>query len=51
MALLTRIKKPNDIKKIPPERYEILADEIRQFLIQKVSVTGGHLASNLGSSN
>ena len=48
MALLTRIKKPNDIKKIPPERYEILADEIRQFLIQKVSVTGGHLASNLG---
>ena len=49
MALLARIKKPNDIKKIPPERYEALADEIRRFLIQKVSVTGGHLASNLGA--
>ena len=49
IALLARIKKPNDIKKIPPERYEALADEIRRFLIQKVSVTGGHLASNLAA--
>ena len=38
----------NDIKKIPPEEYEQLAEEIRQFLITKISQTGGHLASNLG---
>ena len=49
MALLERIKKPNDIKKIPQDSYEDLAAEIRQFLVEKVSKTGGHLASNLGA--
>ena len=46
--VLEKINQVNDIKKIPPEEYEQLAEEIRQFLIQKISVTGGHLASNLG---
>ncbi|MCR5747607.1 MAG: 1-deoxy-D-xylulose-5-phosphate synthase [Lachnospiraceae bacterium] len=46
--LLDRIKKPNDIKKIPKEDLPRLASEIRQFLIEKVSMTGGHLGSNLG---
>ncbi len=46
--LLDRIKEPNDIKKIPPGEYKPLAKEIRQFLVKKVSHTGGHLASNLG---
>lgn len=46
--VLERIKKENDIKKLSEEELKILADEIRDFLIQKISVTGGHLASNLG---
>lgn len=49
MALLDLIHEPNDIKKIPPEEYGNLAEEIRKFLVDKVSVTGGHLASNLGA--
>jgi len=49
MTLLDRINGPNDIKKIPQEDYGKLAEEIRSFLIEKVSVTGGHLASNLGA--
>ena len=46
--ILDNICKPNDIKKIPPSKYEALAAEIRQFLLENVSRTGGHLASNLG---
>ncbi len=47
--LLERIENPNDIKKIDKSEYRALAQEIRQFLIQKISVTGGHLGSNLGA--
>lgn len=47
--LLDQINKTGDIKNIPPERYNDLAAEIRSFLIEKISVTGGHLASNLGA--
>lgn len=46
--ILDRIQKANDIKKIPKEDYETLAREIREFLLEKVSEHGGHLASNLG---
>lgn len=46
--MLDEIEKINDIKKIDPGDYEALAQEIREFLIEKVSVHGGHLASNLG---
>lgn len=46
--ILDKINKPNDIKRIDPEEYEQLAQEIRQFLIDSISKTGGHLASNLG---
>ena len=42
--ILEKINKPNDIKKLSPIEYNQLADEIRQFLIDKISVTGGHLA-------
>lgn len=45
---LEKINQANDIKKIAPEEYEHLAQEIRTFLIEKISRTGGHLASNLG---
>ena len=46
--LLDKINEPNDVKKIRPEYRDRLAKEIRHFLINKVSKTGGHLASNLG---
>jgi len=47
-GLLEQINEPNDIKKIAPKEYRQLAHEIRRFLVQKISRTGGHLASNLG---
>ena len=46
--VLEKIQKENDIKELKPEELKPLADEIRQFLIEHVSETGGHLASNLG---
>ncbi len=46
--LLEQIKDPQDIKNLKGEELDMLAGEIRQFLIDKISVTGGHLASNLG---
>lgn len=46
--VLDKIVKENDIKSIPVEELPILAEEIREFLIDSISKTGGHLASNLG---
>lgn len=46
--ILNKINEPNDIKKVSPNDYSALASEIREFLISNISVTGGHLASNLG---
>lgn len=46
--MLERIQKANDIKELNNEELEILAKEIREFLIEKISKSGGHLASNLG---
>lgn len=48
MELINRIQKPNDIKQFDTQEWAPLADEIREFLLENVSVTGGHLASNLG---
>ena len=45
---LEQIRKPNDIKNIGKEHLDELAQEIRDFLIRKISVTGGHLGANLG---
>lgn len=47
--LLDRIEKENDIKQMAKEDYDALAQEIREFLIEKISETGGHLGSNLGA--
>ena len=47
--LLEQINKVNDIKQIDAKQYDALAEEIRTFLIEKISVTGGHLGSNLGA--
>jgi 1-deoxy-D-xylulose-5-phosphate synthase len=48
-SVLSRINANGDIRRIDPADYDQLAWEIRRFLIQKISVTGGHLASNLGA--
>ncbi len=46
--VLEKIDQVNDIKNLSWEELEVLSEEIRQFLIEKISMTGGHLASNLG---
>ena len=46
--MLEKINGPQDIKRLNREELDILASEIRKFLIEKISTTGGHLASNLG---
>ena len=46
--ILEQINGPEELKALPPEDLKILAQEIRTFLIEKISHTGGHLASNLG---
>ena len=48
MGILNSINSPIDLKKIPANQLSILAKEIREFLIEKVSKTGGHLGPNLG---
>ncbi len=47
--LLENINSPADLKKLKPEQLPVLAEEIRQFLLETVSLTGGHLGSNLGA--
>lgn len=45
---LTKLHTPADLRALPAEEMPQLSEEIREFLIEKVSATGGHLASNLG---
>lgn len=49
MKILNQIASPADLKKVPSEDIHILCDEIRTFLIENISKTGGHFASNLGA--
>ena len=46
--ILDKIQGENDIQNLAPEELDPLAQEIRNFLVEKISMTGGHLASNLG---
>lgn len=48
--LLGNIDQPSDLKNLDKEQVNQLCAEIRQFLLRNISRTGGHLASNLGSS-
>ena len=48
MKLLDKLNFPKDLKKINENDSKVLSDELREFLIDSVSRTGGHLASNLG---
>ncbi len=47
--LLETIQSPSDLKKLKPEQLPALAAEVRAFLLETVSATGGHLGSNLGT--
>lgn len=47
--LLEKINSPADLKKLKPEQLPALAEEVRQFLLETLSTTGGHLGSNLGT--
>ena len=47
--LLSAIEDPGDLRRLPRAQLKALADEIRQFVLQNVSRTGGHLSSNLGT--
>lgn len=46
--LLEQVNSPADVKKLSAGQLKVLADEIRRFILESVSETGGHLASNLG---
>lgn len=49
MSLLEQIDSPADLAQLSPDQLAQLADEIRQFIVGAVSITGGHLGSNLGA--
>ncbi|MFI4940162.1 MAG: 1-deoxy-D-xylulose-5-phosphate synthase [Burkholderiales bacterium] len=49
MDLLKNINSPNDLKRLSRTQLHALADELRQFVLESVSQTGGHLSSNLGT--
>ncbi len=46
--ILETISGPADVKRLDPEQLEVLAAEIRAFIVERVNATGGHLGSNLG---
>lgn len=48
MKILNQIEEPSDLKKLDKEELLILAEEIRETLIKKLSIHGGHLGPNLG---
>ena len=48
MPILDKIDYPKDLKALNREELKSLASELRQFIIESVSKTGGHLSSNLG---
>src|SRR3954470_7491061 len=49
MELLKKIDRPADLRRLPPAQLQPLADELRAFVLDSVSQTGGHLSSNLGT--
>ena len=47
--VLERVNSPADLRSLSPDELTVLAGEIREFIVQAVAVTGGHLGSNLGA--
>ena len=48
--LLDKIDQPSDLKKLNTQQVKKLCTEIRHFMLENISKTGGHLASNLGAA-
>ncbi|MDD2535419.1 MAG: 1-deoxy-D-xylulose-5-phosphate synthase [Macromonas bipunctata] len=48
-SLLSSIQSPADVRRLPRPQLHLLANELREFLVQSVARTGGHLSSNLGT--
>ncbi|MFE7721552.1 1-deoxy-D-xylulose-5-phosphate synthase [Nocardia rhizosphaerihabitans] len=48
MGVLSRVDSPEDLRRLSVPQLRELAEEIREFLVQKVAATGGHLGPNLG---
>ncbi|WP_331712380.1 1-deoxy-D-xylulose-5-phosphate synthase N-terminal domain-containing protein, partial [Rhodococcus sp. EPR-157] len=48
MGVLARVQTPEDLRRLAPSEVVDLAEEIREFLVETVSATGGHLGPNLG---
>ena len=48
MGVLARVQTPEDLRRLAPSEVKDLAGEIREFLVETVSATGGHLGPNLG---
>ncbi|MCS4489204.1 1-deoxy-D-xylulose-5-phosphate synthase [Corynebacterium sp. ES2794-CONJ1] len=48
MSILATLTHPADVKRLKPEDLAQLSEEIREFLVEKVAATGGHLGPNLG---
>ncbi|MEO0243369.1 MAG: 1-deoxy-D-xylulose-5-phosphate synthase N-terminal domain-containing protein, partial [candidate division WOR-3 bacterium] len=49
MEILSKINSPQDLKKLSIDELKVLAEEIRQYIVDVVSKNGGHLAPNLGA--
>lgn len=49
MKLIKKIKSPDDLKALPVEELNKLSEELREIIVERVSINGGHLASNLGT--
>lgn len=49
MKLIEKIKSPDDLKALPVEELSKLAEELREIIVERISINGGHLASNLGA--
>ena len=49
MAVLEQINGPQDLKRLDQRQLKVLSEELRAFLVETVSKTGGHMASNLGA--
>src|SRR4029077_15087884 len=49
LMLLETINSPADLRRLTPDQLPLLARELRDFIVQSVSQTGGHLSSNLGT--
>src|SRR5215831_4911639 len=48
MALLADVNSPSDLKRLNQQQLTQLASEVREFLVEHISKTGGHLSPNLG---